>query len=222
VRTRAAFSLIVLAGCGGPPLRAGPLNQGHVDTDPAMECLPDPDVADSAFTQHMRFGITLAQESFLVPPPEAPPEHEAANLQAWAESTLSPWLERKTHTVDAARRELDLAAEEDHRQRIIGGAIVGLMYEDVARVLRAIPAPDELEDEPEILDVYRQILESQARPFVTHAHRAYNACSLNARRPTGMRHWMRFCAGRRDRLPDADTSVEVGPSGETTVEVIAE
>lgn len=225
VSSRALIGLLLCgasSACGGPPMRPGPLQEGRIDSEPSMECLPDPDVADTAFTRRMQFGLTLAAESFLIPPPPPPSRQIAANLQAWAEQRLAPWLERKSHTVEAARRELDLAAEEDHRQRIIGGAVVGLMYEDVARLLASIPAPEELDDEPEIQEIYRRILRSHARPFLEHARRAYRACALNARQPEGMRHWSRFCRGRRDRLEDADAPVEGPASGETEVEVLTD
>jgi hypothetical protein len=222
MRASLLISIVVTAACGGGvPMRAGPLDPGDSDNDPSMECLPDPDVTEEAFTRRMRFGWTLAEESFLVPPPEAPHDQTAQNLELWSDEVLAPWLERKTHTVEAARRELDHAAEENHRQRIIGGAIVGLMYEDVARALRAIPAPEELESEPEIRDIFHQILRGQARPFLEHSRRAYNACAQNAIQPESMRHWSRFCAARQDRLPPSETEPRA-PSGETTVEVIAD
>ena len=209
-------------GCAsGPAMRPGPLSAGRTESSPSIECLPDPDVEETALTRRMRFGWTLASESFEVPPPEPPSERTALNLEVWSEQVLSPWLERKTHTIEAAREELDQAAEESHRQRIMGGAIVGLMYEDVARVLRSIPPPAELDDEPDIRQLYRDILRSQSRPFLELARRAYSACAQNAIRPRSMRHWSRFCAGRQDNLPAS----EDGPapvSGETTVEIIAD
>jgi len=213
--------IALLAACGGPQARSGPLDPGLVDASPSIDCLPDPDVEREALTQRMRFGWTLAEESFSVPPPEPPTDRSALNLETWSEQVLSPWLARKTHTIEAARRELDRAAEENHRQRIMGGAIVGLMYEDVARVLRSIPPPAELEDEPDIQELYQDILRSQARPFLEHARRAYSACAQNAVQPDSMRHWSRFCSGRERNLP-AGATVRGPASGETEVEVIVD
>jgi len=222
-----AFILVALtawlAGCGpGLQMRPGPLNPGRSEADPTMECLPDPDIRQESMTRRMRFGWTLAEESFLIPPPEAPNDHGADSLEQWSEEVLSPWLTRKTHTIEAARRELDEAAEQTHRQRIMGGAIVGLMYEDLARVLRAIPAPHELDDEPEIQEVYQNVLRSQAAPYLEHARRAYSACAQNGIRPESMRHWSRFCTAREDRLPGQSRAAEQLRSGETVVEVIAD
>lgn len=211
---------VSLAGCATVPMRDGPLDPGRVTSEPSMECLPDPDVQEDALTRRMRFGWTLAEESFLVPPPAPPDERSAADLETWSSQVLGTWLERKTHTIEAARRELDEAAEESHRQRIMGGAIVGLMYEDVARVLRSIPPPSELDDEPEIREIYQDVLRGHARPFLEHARRAYSACAQNAVRPASMRHWSRFCAGREDQLPGGD-AVPL-ESGETVVEIIAD
>lgn len=211
----------LVTACGGAQARSGPLDPGQVDASPSIECLPDPDVERDSLTRRMRFGWTLAEESFSVPPPAPPSDRSALNLETWSEQVLSPWLERKTHTIEAAREELDRAAEENHRQRIMGGAIVGLMYEDVARVLRNIPPPEELHDEPEIQELYQEILQSQARPFLEHARRAYSACAQNAVQPASMRHWSRFCSGRERNLP-ARSGITGPASGETEVEVIVD
>ena len=223
IRSMIPLAVLLSLGCGaGLQMRAGPLDPGHVQDDPSMEVLPDPDIERASMTRRMRFGWTLAAESFLIPAPSAPDDQSSTSLEQWSERVLSPWLERKTHTIEAARAELDEAAEQTHRQRIIGGAIVGLMYEDVARVLVSIPPPAELADEPEILEVFENILISQARPFLEHSRRAYSACSQNAIRPESMRHWSRFCAGREERLPGAPDPAAALESGETVVEVIAD
>lgn len=188
-----------------------------------MECLPEPDIERSAFTEHMRFGWTLAAESFEVEPPAAPEARAAADIQAWSEENFAPWLERKTHTIEAARRELDQAAEESHRQRIMGGAIAGLMYEDVSVVFEAIPVPEELDDEPEVRGIYHDVQRGQARPFIENARAAYRACAINGTRPPTMRHWSRFCAARQERLPPEDPVGGNAPrDDETQVDVVAD
>lgn len=213
----ALAAILALPGCGGPRMRGGELFEGRVSGEPSLRCMPDPDVADSELTAHMRRGLELAEDVFSLQTPPPPRSRAALALTDWAEGPLRAWLARKTAAIEASRHELDLAAEESHRQRIMGGALVGLMYEDVARVLRAVPAPDDLEDEPEILEIYGQVLESQARPFLETARRAYHACALNASEPDSMRHWSRFCRGREDGLPGADDGT---PVDGTTVEVL--
>lgn len=204
---RASISALALAACGaacgGAEVREEDLTPGDPDAPPAMTTLPALDVPRDDLTEHMRFGWTLAEESFQHPMPPAPIVAETAGFQSWAEGELRAWLERKQRTVEAARRELDAAAEENHRQRILAGAIVGLMYEDVAMALRDIPVPAELVSEPEIADIFRDILEAQASPFLEHARRAYRACALNAEGgPETLAHWGRFCAGRKFNLPE--------------------
>lgn len=216
-RLNVACLVLVLCACGGPQMRAGEPYRGRADGDPSMEALPEPDVADEELTPRMRFAIELAQASFLVERPAPPEGRHASEITAWSDGPLRAWMERKTAAVDAARRELDAAAEENHRQRIMAGAIVGLLYEDLARTLADVPVPDDLDDEPEILDIYFQSARSQARPFVEHARRAYAACAANAIEPSGMRHFARFCADREDGLPGGEVA-----SGSTEVEVIAE
>lgn len=209
-----------LVGCGASTTRPGPLYEGRAESPPTLECMPDPDVTDASFTLHMRRGRELAEASFEVPDPQIPTDHSAASLTAWSDGELRSWLENKTHAVDAAREELDLAAEEDHRQRIMGGALVGLMNEDISRVLRSVPSPDDLADEPEILEAFHHVIEGQARPYLETARQAYHACALNARRPETMAHWARFCRVRMDRLPDGpDTGVA---SDTTEVEVLVD
>lgn len=216
--THTLLALAFVPACAADPgARAGPMYPGRADAEPSMECLPDADVADSAFTTHMTLGRDLARASFEVADPVLPTEHTAATLSAWAGGPLRTWIQQKTHAVDAARQELDLAAEENHRQRIMGGAIVGLMHEDVGRIISTVPVPDDLANEPEILEAFRHVIEGQAAPYFRLARQAYRACSLNAVSPESMQHWSRFCRSRMDGLPD-DGTADSAPEG-TTVEV---
>ncbi len=205
------LALVCLAACGGGEAsRGGGAGGGHVDegdpmATPSLVSLPSLDVPRDQLTDKMRFGWELADESFEAERPPAPPSGETADYQAWSDGPLAQWLEHKSRAVEGARAELDEAAEESLRQRIIAGAIVGLMYESVGRELMRLPVPAEIQNDQEIADVFRSVLASQARPFLAHARRAYDACRQNAAGgPEGMRHWSEYCAARIDYLPDAD------------------
>lgn len=220
---RAGFVILALlgalAGCGGGASRV-PRVEGSVDAWPSMEVLPSPDRAIESLSERMRFAYLLTEQSFELDPPLAPLRPTVAQLQEWSDGELSAWIERKNQLVEAARAELDLAAEESHRQRIMAGALVGLMYEDVARVILSVPVPAELLSDPEIAEVFRDIIDYQASTYLGHARNAYRACNRNAVRPQSMRHWAGFCSGRLDLLP---SSRRLGSGDSTTrVEVIVE
>jgi hypothetical protein len=209
-----ATSLLLLAACAsGPAIRADEdLIAGDVEGVPSMTVLPSTDVEITALSEKMQFAWSLAEESFEAPIPPSPPSGAGAEYQQWVEEDLRSWVTRKTRAVIAARRELDDAADENIRQRVIAGAIVGLMYEDVAMAIRSIPAPAALDDEPEIAQIFREVLDGHAAPFLAHADRAYRACTLNADSAAeSLRHWRSFCAGRRENLPTRER-VETTPT----------
>lgn len=197
-RTGTCLLLAVIAGCGGPQRV---YYEGRADAEPSLECLPEADVPGETYSEHMRFGLRLSAVAFSIRPPELPDDNSAASITAWSQGPLEMWLYSKTRAIMAARHELDLASYESHRELIISGAIVGMLYEDVAMVLRTVPTPNELWDEPEIRRIFRDTVEGEARPFFATARRAYHACELNGREPDTMRQWSSFCAGRLDLLP---------------------
>jgi hypothetical protein len=206
-----ALASAVASGCGAGSAAgggtnengaAGPVDDGDPMATPSLVSLPSLDVPRDSLSDKMRFGWDLADESFDHERPPSPPSGQTVDYQAWAGGDLASWLERKTRTVEAARAELDQAAEENPRQRILAGAIVGLMYESVGRELLRLPIPGEIQTDQEIADVFRSILASQARPYLAHARRAFDACRQNATGgPEGLRHWSEYCAARLDYLP---------------------
>ncbi len=216
--------VLTLTGCGSSSATPGNLLSGNVEERPSMETLPTTDIPRDRFTEKMQFAWLLAEQTFELPRPAVPTGGTAQEIQEWTEHVLQAWLAQKNRMVEAARAELDSAASQSHRQRIVAGAVVGLMYEDVAIVIRDVPLPSELDDEPEIQDVYRDVVAFQAEPYVRHARRAYDACARNAREPMTMRHWSSFCRGRSRNLATDGGLVEGldDPVGQTTVEVYRE
>ena len=203
---RRLFALAPLGlalACGGGEVQV--VAPGDAFAEPSMEALPSIGQSRESLSETMRFAWQLTEESFELAAPHPPPRGAShAELEQWSDSELERWLHAKNRLC-----------------RVWAGALVGLMYEDVARVLLDVPMPRELASEPEIADVYREVVAAQAAPYLDHARRAYRACHLNGRRVDRLRPWSRFCADRRDRLPGDDASLAPGES-ETTVEVVRE
>lgn len=199
-------------------MRPGTPFAGRGRGAPSFSCLPEPDIADAAYTPHLRRGLALAEASFDRPAPVAPTSRAFQDIQAWTDGPLREWLEQKQHAIEEARTELEAAGEEDHRQRIIGGAVIGLIYEDLARTLRRVPVPVDLDSEPQIREMFDALVRSQARPFLETARTSYRACTFHAQHPDSMHHYSTFCRTRLDHLPDTETV----RSGETRVEVVGD
>lgn len=200
-------SLLVACGGASSPHRSVPsggVAGGDARGVPSLAALPAAGIDRGEFSEHMVRGWDLAKQTFAEQMPDPPSARDSAALTAWSEGPLAGWLRRRTEVVEVARHELDTAAEESSEQRIAGGAIVGLMYEDVGRAILAIPLPDELEREPEIAAVYRDVIAFQASPWVEYARRAYRACRENAR-IHAIEPYAEFCATRGARLPEART-----------------
>jgi hypothetical protein len=167
----------------------------------SIEALPSLDVPDSELSDQMRMARMLSAESLELPPPQVPADRSAANLSAWSDHELKAWVSAKQKRAEAARAELDRAAVENHRQRIVAGALVGLVFEDVARELLVLPIPNELDHEPEIAQIFHELMAKQAEPYLVHARLAYAACAGNAQGLESMSHWSNFCSAREDSLP---------------------
>jgi sulfur carrier protein ThiS len=166
-----------------------------------MEALPSLDVADSELSEQMRMARLLSAESLELPSPAVPADKSAVSLTRWSEHELKDWVGAKQKRAEQARAELDRAALENHRQRIVAGALVGLVFEDVARALLVLPIPSELEREPEVATIFHELMVKQAEPYLMHARLAYAACAGNAAGLATMSHWSDFCSGRQDSLP---------------------
>jgi hypothetical protein len=203
------------AGCAGA---AKPVKfAGDARGRPSIETLPSLDVPDAELTAEMRMARMLSADSLQLGAPSVPQDRAADALTVWSNGELKTWLQEKQKRAEAARQELDRAAQQNHRQRIVAGALVGLIFEDMARTLLLVPAPAELDSEPEISAAFHELMLKQAEPYLVHSRLAYAACSGNADGMSGMGHWSSFCSARREGLPKAEAS-----GGEDTTEVEVE
>lgn len=210
-------SCVLSVGCA-TQANKGPLYGGDPHGRATMEVLPSLDVIDDALTPEMRMARLLCAESLALLSPPVPSDTSATQLTDWSEHQLKSWLGEKLRRAEAARQELDKAALQSHRQRILAGALLGLVFEDVARELLSLPAPRELEREPEVAVIFREVMMSQATPYLMHAGLAYRACAGNATGLRTMDHWSGFCSERAEGLPQRGPGFEEGDTTTVTVE----
>lgn len=215
------LGLGLLSACGGSPAVA--INVGRPADEPSIESLPGLEgQTREEFSEAMRFAWLLTEESFELVRPALPAGDSSDAIERWSTGPLQNWLSQKNHLVEAARAELNRAAEENRQQQVLAGALVGLMYEDVARVLLDVPLPREFRGEPpEIQEAFHYVVEAQAAPYLAHARRAYRACAINGAR-VDMRPWAVYCSARRESLPLSHEDEVLATTETTTVEVIIE
>lgn len=204
------YILLVLAisACGGSAevnreAQARPRDGGDPQGAPSLRSLPADDVDPRTFTPLMQRAWEASRDALELKAPAFPQEPTSDEWNAYSQRVFQPWLHEKQSMVVAARRELDTAATQSMRQRIMAGAIVGLLYEDVAHVLLAVPTPKAiLEEDPEIVEAFKRVVEGQARPYLEHSRAAYSACKQNAASGRGgLGHWSNYCKQRESNLP---------------------
>jgi hypothetical protein len=204
----AALALAVgwaFAGCAPEPqpqdeasLRA---SEGDPDAPPSLRALPELRPGDSGSTPRCHQGLLLARQAFDAAMPVPPADRSYGALKRWVDGAVSGWLERRRAQIDATRARFSLEGAPSPSEEIVSHAVVALIEEDTSRALGEIPQPGELDDEPEILAMYRDLARSQAKPLLVAAIDDLAECANRAYRgPGDMRPWARFCHARYDRL----------------------
>lgn len=186
--------LLLATACGTAP----PVSYGDPLGAPALESLPE--LPPRPLTAHMRASLAESRRLLAWRPPRLPDDFSHASLNAWTEHELDPWLADKMRAIERAEMDLDRAAMETYPQRVIAAALVGLLYEDLARVIENLPPPDELLDEPALLLAYRDVCEAKALPFRMSARRGYRRCAFVAQAGDEYAGFMRFCTERDEVL----------------------
>lgn len=186
-------------------------SERHVSADPGsfdgpadLSALPSTDVPEARLSSRMRFGWSLAQDALAMRMPTPPERATADQLQTWTETQLEPWIGEKAHAIETATNELRRAAYSNGREQIMAAAIIALLYESMARDLRRIPTPVDLQSDREAAVIYQDVVEHFASPYAGRAHIAYHNCEMDRSvAPARMRHWAEFCSERKNRLEPA-------------------
>lgn len=230
-----ALGLLACAGSTADVHEPGELSLGDADGRPRLDALPSLPRGASGQTPRTRQGLLAAREAFDARLPAAPADLSHTSLQRWVDSDVVAWIDGRSRKLETTRYEFGLEGDASDSEKIVGMAVVGLLQEDAARELGTIPVPAELDSEPEIAVMYREVVEAQARPFLSSALVGFRDCANLAHDgPDEMRHWAGFCDARFQRIKEELDSYQRSISGEqpaaaptqttgtTTVTVVAE
>src|SRR5690606_1274698 len=93
----------------------------------------------------------------------------ARNLEAvnsWATERFAPWVEQKRTALLEAQTEYEkIAGLEIPRWEIAAAARIGEMWRSFVDEFRDAPIPEEIQEDPELFDVYVGALDEQSQPF---------------------------------------------------------
>jgi len=211
---------LALVGCGAAAPEVAELEGIDLSCHGGLECLPDDDPGLVQGSWRMRRGWQRARDALSAVPPPRPEELDSFGVQAyWA--NFDEWLAELTDRIDAAHDDLDEAAFEDRRQRVVAEAVLGLIYEEAAREIASLPIPDRIGDDVVDSAAHAERLERQARAFRERSRASYRECAQRGIQPLDLRDWSRFCAARGQQLETAGgAAVHVVSRAETVVEVI--
>jgi hypothetical protein len=175
------------------------LHSGDPNGPPAFASLPDvPAAGESPRTQQ---GLSLARQVFANVLPEAPDDRRYSALQAWIDQTVVAWIAARREAVDETRFQFAVDKGASATEQVIARGVLGLLQESTALELTHIPSPAELDTEPDIADIFRDLVTTQAEPFRRAALAEYQRCArLAAAEGGGVRPWARFCSARYHKL----------------------
>ncbi len=195
-----------LAGCAtASPPASDTANDAYVAGGEGTElnALPSVDHGSGADTPRTHQGLLIARATLDAAMPEPPADRSYAALQRWVDTEVVTWVERRRAQTEEVRERFSLEGEPNESELAVRRAVVGLLHEDTARSLRSIPAPSELDSEPEIAAMYRDIVSAQADTFLNSAIVEFRDCAEGAYRwEHDMRPFALFCHARFDRLQE--------------------
>jgi hypothetical protein len=192
-----------LFSCAAAPhdiaVSANALSAGDAAASPSFAALPDVPVPQQ--TPRVTRGLSLARHVLADALPTPPEDRSYAALQAWIDQIVAPWIRARRDNTDETRFEFGLQSGASGDEQLIALAVLAIMEESTALELSRIPLPLELDTEPEIADIFRDLVSTQSKPFRNAAAAEYRQCSeLSVEVSSALRRWPEFCRARIARL----------------------
>ncbi|MEM6962247.1 MAG: hypothetical protein AAF550_11000, partial [Myxococcota bacterium] len=122
-------------------------------------------------------------------------------VNRWAQNDFVRWVQSKTQALQEAEQEYNKIAELEVPSRMIAAAArIGEMYRSFVDEFRDAPIPREIENDPELRDIYYGALDERSEPLVRQAVDKFEFC---IRTSTNVRWFSRFsrqCEQELNRL----------------------
>jgi hypothetical protein len=173
----------------------------HGDPQAAPSLLALPQLPADGDTPRTHQGMLMARATLDAAMPAAPADRSFASLQRWVDGEVLTWLQQRRTQTLATRDRFLVGGEPTDAEHIVSLAVLALIDEDTARALGNLPPPSELDDEPDIAAMYRDVTRMQAEAFMSAAIVGMRDCANAAyREPSEWQAFARFCHARFDRL----------------------
>ena len=207
VRCLLLVSSLLVLGCATQPPPAAQtqpekFGPGDAQAPPSLRALPE---LGKDRSSQLHRALTMAGQVFAAPLPPAPIERSYAELSDWVDSDVARWIDLRRDAVEETRFQFN-SSDSQPGTRVILSAVIGLLQEDTAYQLSLIPQPKELDNEPEIAALFRELVQGQTDPFQNAALSEYLQCVTGANEQGGPHlRFARFCQQRHDRLVRTET-----------------
>ncbi len=133
-----------------------------------------------------------------------PDYHGEGNLEAvtrWATGDFKRWLDSKKAALDAAEAAYNKLVALDVPQWLIGAASrIGQMYEAFVDAFDDAPVPTEIENDPELYDIYVGALNDQRQIFYNLAIPKFEYCIITSTRVRWFNEYSHTCEEELNRL----------------------
>lgn len=125
-------------------------------------------------------------------------------VNRWAQGEFVEWIQAKTEALAAAEAEyakvadlrINLTAEVVYQSapwQIAAAARSGQMYQSFVNAFRSAPVPEEIENDPELFDIYVDALDGQSQPLQAQAIQRFEFCLVTATNVRWFNEWSRVC-----------------------------
>ncbi len=154
---------------------------------------------------------SLASESPLVPLPRDPTQ---ADVQAWAQRELVPWVQLRSDIIADCRVEMRALRGGDENEHIVASALLGYLYEDTAMQLHGVRLPVPGNPRADV----RAAPEERIEVLLEYARRSFERCLLAGTGDLEVVTYRQYCQEAITRLgpSSAEHLPDDGEREETT------